>query len=79
MSKDYEKIYKSLGKHSSHNLEGSVTLKKVKKECKCLTDDILCAQSLHRVEKVNSCFMHTSIYDYGITAEDIRLSRINDK
>lgn len=43
------KIYDALRIISQYELDGYKILKKVKKKCKCMTDDILKSQLEHRV------------------------------
>lgn len=80
---DYEKIYQSLMKHRHCDGDGIIILNKVKKECKCSTEDILHSQSLHKVKDIvigdRIVKSHTTIYDFGISHDDIRQSRIIDK
>jgi len=70
-----QNIYNSLYTHSQYFSDEEL-LKKVKKECKCTVNDILTSQYQHQIETKKVCnrtiYLHTSIYDFGITQEAIR-------
>lgn len=78
---DLNKIYESFYKHSRYDI-GYILLKKVKKECNCTTDDILKAQSLHKVQEIKIgnriVYSHTPIEDFGISKSDITKSKKKD-
>lgn len=79
---DLEKIFNTLTTQSQYEVDGYILISKIKKKHNCTTDDILRAQSPHKIKKINIgrrvVFSHTRIYDYGITHDDIRRHQIND-
>jgi len=81
-SEKYENIYNTLKNISQYELDGYKILMKVKKKCKCKTEDILKSQSLHKVKEIKVgdriIYSHTSINDFGISNEDIFKSKKED-
>ena len=71
-------IFDVLTQKSPYHLDGLKLLRVVKKKCKCNTDDVLRSQLKFSVKKIGDCFSHSTIYDYGITHENIRQSRLEE-
>ena len=76
---NYDGIYSSLKERSQYNLNGLTTLNQVKKIHNCTTDDILKAAKLNATKKIGDCTSHTSIFDFGITRENLLKSSEKDK
>lgn len=75
---NYDAIYACIRERSQYNLNGLTTLKQVKRICNCNTEDIMKSAKLNEVKKIGSCFSHTSIFDFGITSENIAKSAKQD-
>ena len=80
---DLDKIYNDFKTIADKELDGFEILQKSKKKCKCDTHTILLAQSKHRVKEIRISnrvvYSHTTIYDFGITPDDIKKSLLEDK
>lgn len=75
---NYDTIYASLRSESAYSSDGFIILKRVKKACCCNTQDILEAAKLNETKKIDRCFSHTTIFDFGITSENIEKSAKQD-
>lgn len=75
---DYNKIYETLKDSSQYNLNGLTTLNLVKRKCKCNTEDILIAAKLNQCKEIGNCISHTTIFDFGITSDNIKKSAKKD-
>lgn len=71
-------IYNCLKQSSKNHLDGLDILNEVKSICKCSTKDILTATKMNSQEKIMGCISHTTIFDFGITSEDIQISFENE-
>ena len=71
-------IYACLKQRGQYNLNGLITLKQVKRKYKCNTKDIIDAVKINGIKKIGNCYSHTTIFDFGITSQDIKDSVLED-